>query len=81
MPEKTNAEFRPDGFFITGDMARYDENGFLYLVGRAKDLIITGGYNVYPKEIEEELDAMDMIHGSWLQKFERLRHDYLHHIN
>ena len=61
MPEKTNAEFRPDGFFITGDMARYDENGFLYLVGRAKDLIITGGYNVYPKEIEEELDAMDGI--------------------
>lgn len=61
MPEKTNAEFRPDGFFITGDVARYDENGFLYLVGRAKDLIITGGYNVYPKEIEEELDALDGI--------------------
>ena len=61
MPEKTNAEFRPDGFFITGDIARYDENGFFYLVGRAKDLIITGGYNVYPKEIEELLDAMDGI--------------------
>jgi malonyl-CoA/methylmalonyl-CoA synthetase len=61
MPEKTNAEFRPDGFFITGDMARCDENGFLYLVGRAKDLIITGGYNVYPKEIEEVLDAMDGV--------------------
>lgn len=61
LPEKTNAEFRPDGFFITGDMARYDENGFLYLVGRAKDLIITGGYNVYPKEIEEVLDAMDGV--------------------
>ena len=61
MPEKTNAEFRPDGFFITGDMARHDENGFLYLVGRSKDLIITGGYNVYPKEIEEELDAMDGV--------------------
>ena len=44
--EKTNAAFRPDGFFITGDMARYDENGFLYLVGRSKDLVITGGYNV-----------------------------------
>ncbi len=57
-PEKTNAEFRPDGFFITGDLARYDENGFFYLVGRAKDLIISGGYNVYPKEIEEILDAM-----------------------
>ncbi len=61
MPDKTNAEFRPDGFFITGDMARHDENGFLYLVGRSKDLIITGGFNVYPKEIEEELDAMDGI--------------------
>jgi len=61
MPEKTNAEFRPDGFFITGDVARYDENGFFYLVGRAKDLIITGGYNVYPKEIEEVLDAMDGV--------------------
>ncbi len=57
-PEKTNAEFRPDGYFITGDLARYDENGFFYLVGRAKDLIISGGYNVYPKEIEEILDAM-----------------------
>jgi len=61
LPEKTNAEFRPDGFFITGDMARYDENGFLYLVGRSKDLIITGGYNVYPKEVEEVLDAMDGV--------------------
>ena len=61
MPEKTNSDFRPDGFFITGDMARQDENGFLYLVGRSKDLIITGGYNVYPKEIEVELDAMDGI--------------------
>ncbi len=60
-PEKTNAEFRPDGFFITGDLARYDENGFLYLVGRAKDLIISGGYNVYPKEIEEVLDAMEGV--------------------
>ncbi len=60
-PKKTNAEFRPDGFFITGDLARYDENGFLYLVGRAKDLIISGGYNVYPKEIEEILDAMDGV--------------------
>ncbi len=61
LPEKTNAEFRPDGFFITGDIARYDENGFFYLVGRATDLIITGGYNVYPKEIEELLDAMDGV--------------------
>lgn len=61
MPEKTAEEFRPDGFFITGDIARRDENGFLYLVGRAKDLIITGGYNVYPKEIEDILDSMDGV--------------------
>lgn len=61
MPGKTNAEFRPDGFFITGDVARCDKDDFFYLVGRAKDLIITGGFNVYPKEIEEELDAMDGI--------------------
>ncbi|UCH74764.1 MAG: AMP-binding protein, partial [Rhodospirillales bacterium] len=64
LPEKTNAEFRPDGFFITGDMARRDANGFFYLVGRAKDLIITGGYNVYPKEVEEALDAMDSVFES-----------------
>ncbi len=61
MPGKTAAEFRADGFFITGDLARRDENGFLYLVGRSKDLIITGGYNVYPKEIEEVLDGFDGI--------------------
>ena len=55
-PEKTAAEFRADGFFITGDMGRFDENGYLHLVGRAKDLIISGGLNVYPKEIEAALD-------------------------
>ncbi|WP_461296926.1 AMP-binding protein [Streptomyces harbinensis] len=57
MPEKTAAEFRPDGFFITGDLGRFDEDGYLSIVGRAKDLVISGGYNVYPKEIEELLDA------------------------
>jgi len=57
-PEKTNTEFREDGFFITGDLGRFDERGYLYIVGRAKDLIITGGYNVYPKEVELELDAL-----------------------
>ncbi len=61
MPEKTTLEFRPDGFFITGDLARHEENGFLYLVGRARDLIITGGFNVYPKEVEEVLDNMEGI--------------------
>jgi len=58
MPEKTAAELRANGFFITGDLGRFDENGYLHIVGRGKDLIITGGYNVYPKEIETEIDAL-----------------------
>ncbi|WP_433715962.1 AMP-binding protein [Nocardia sp. CA-084685] len=57
MPEKTAAEFRADGFFITGDLGRIDEDGYLCIVGRDKDLVISGGYNVYPKEIEELLDS------------------------
>ncbi|MFT6559643.1 malonate--CoA ligase [Sneathiella sp.] len=61
MPEKTAAEFRPDGYFITGDMCRKDENGYYRIVGRSKDLIISGGYNVYPKEIESYLDDMPGI--------------------
>jgi malonyl-CoA/methylmalonyl-CoA synthetase len=58
MPEKTAAEFREDGFFITGDVGRLDERGYLFIVGRAKDLIISGGYNVYPVEVEAEIDAL-----------------------
>ena len=58
MPEKTAAEFRKDGFFITGDVGRIDERGYVFIVGRAKDLIISGGYNVYPVEVETELDAL-----------------------
>jgi malonyl-CoA/methylmalonyl-CoA synthetase len=58
MPEKTAAEFRPDGFFITGDLGRIDENGYVHIVGRGKDLIISGGLNVYPKEVEGEIDAL-----------------------
>ncbi|HEX4973065.1 MAG TPA: malonyl-CoA synthase [Steroidobacteraceae bacterium] len=58
MPEKTAAEFHQDGFFITGDVGRLDERGYLFIVGRAKDLIISGGYNVYPVEVETELDAL-----------------------
>lgn len=57
LPEKTAAEFRTDGFFVTGDLGRVDEDGYLCIVGRGKDLVISGGLNVYPKEIEELLDA------------------------
>jgi malonyl-CoA/methylmalonyl-CoA synthetase len=57
-PEKTRAEFREDGFFITGDLGKIDTQGYVHIVGRGKDLIITGGYNVYPKEVETEIDAM-----------------------
>ncbi len=61
MPEKTASEFRPDGFFITGDLGRIDQQGYLTIVGRSKDLIITGGYNVYPKEVEIEIDALESV--------------------
>jgi malonyl-CoA/methylmalonyl-CoA synthetase len=61
MPEKTAAEFRPDGFFITGDLGKIDARGYLHIVGRGKDLVITGGFNVYPKEIEDEIDALDGV--------------------
>lgn len=58
MPEKTAAEFRTDGYFITGDLGMIDDQGYVNIVGREKDLIISGGYNVYPKEIELALDDM-----------------------
>ena len=57
-PEKTAQEFHKDGFFITGDLGFIDEAGYVHLVGRGKDLIITGGLNVYPKEVEAEIDAL-----------------------
>ncbi|WOJ91101.1 malonyl-CoA synthase [Methylocapsa polymorpha] len=57
-PEKTAAEFRGDGFFITGDLGKIDGQGYVHIIGRAKDLIITGGENVYPKEVESEIDAL-----------------------
>jgi malonyl-CoA/methylmalonyl-CoA synthetase len=58
MPEKTREEFTSDGYFRTGDVGRFDSDGYVSIVGRAKDLIISGGYNVYPKEIELVLDAL-----------------------
>jgi len=58
MPEKTREEFTADGWFRTGDVGSFDAQGYLSIVGRAKDLIISGGYNVYPKEVELALDAM-----------------------
>jgi malonyl-CoA/methylmalonyl-CoA synthetase len=61
MPEKTEAEFRKDGFFITGDLGKIDTRGYVHIVGRGKDLIITGGYNVYPKEVESEIDAIEGV--------------------
>jgi malonyl-CoA/methylmalonyl-CoA synthetase len=58
MPERTAEEFRPDRYFITGDLARIGEGGYVSIVGRAKDLIISGGLNVYPKEIESVIDDL-----------------------
>jgi malonyl-CoA/methylmalonyl-CoA synthetase len=58
MPEKTKSEFRDDGFFITGDIGKIDAQGYVHILGRGKDLVISGGFNVYPKEIESEIDAM-----------------------
>ncbi|UQD73215.1 malonyl-CoA synthase [Bradyrhizobium japonicum] len=58
MPEKTKSEFRSDGFFITGDLGKIDDKGYVHILGRGKDLVISGGFNVYPKEIESEIDAM-----------------------
>ncbi|WP_349370950.1 malonyl-CoA synthase [Salinarimonas sp.] len=57
-PEKTAAEFREDGFFVTGDLGKVDDRGYVHIVGRGKDLVITGGYNVYPKEVETEIDLL-----------------------
>ncbi len=58
LPEKNKEEFTADGYFRTGDVGRFSADGYLSIVGRSRDLIITGGYNVYPKEIELIIDAM-----------------------
>jgi malonyl-CoA/methylmalonyl-CoA synthetase len=59
--EKTRGEFTADGWFKTGDLGRIDREGYVHIVGRAKDLVISGGYNVYPKEVEMELDALSGV--------------------
>ncbi len=64
MPEKTAEEFRDDGFFITGDIAKIDQDGYITIIGRSKDLVISGGYNVYPKEVESEIDDLDGVNES-----------------
>jgi malonyl-CoA/methylmalonyl-CoA synthetase len=61
MPDKTAEEFTEDGFFITGDLGVQAEDGRLAIVGRGRDLIISGGYNIYPKEIEAVLDGIDGV--------------------
>ena len=66
MPEKTREEFTADGYFKTGDVGKIDERGYVHIVGRAKDLIISGGYNVYPAEIESYINDMPGVAESAL---------------
>ena len=61
MPEKTAAEFTGDGFFISGDLGKIDGRGYVHIVGRSKDLVISGGYNIYPKEVEGEIDQLEGV--------------------
>ena len=64
MPEKTKKEMREDGFFVTGDLGMVDDDGYVVIVGRGKDLIITGGFNVYPKEVESVIDDLPGVDES-----------------
>jgi malonyl-CoA/methylmalonyl-CoA synthetase len=63
-PEKTAAEFREGGWFVTGDLGKIDAQGYVHIIGRGKDLIVTGGYNVYPKEVEDAIDALPGVSES-----------------
>jgi malonyl-CoA/methylmalonyl-CoA synthetase len=60
-PDLSASEFSADGWFRTGDVGRFDDDGYLHIVGRSKDLIISGGLNVYPKEIEDVIDGIDGV--------------------
>jgi malonyl-CoA/methylmalonyl-CoA synthetase len=60
-PEKTALELRDNGFFISGDLGKIDADGYLHILGREKDLIISGGYNIYPQQVETEIDALDGV--------------------
>ena len=60
-PEKTALELRSNGFFISGDLGKVDAEGYLHILGREKDLVISGGYNIYPKQIETEIDTLDGV--------------------
>lgn len=64
MPEKTAEEFTEDGYFMTGDMSKMDDEGYVSIIGRSKDMVITGGLNVYPKEIESIIDDLDGVSES-----------------
>lgn len=64
MPEKTAEDMQPGGWFATGDIGTVDEDGYYTIVGRSKDLIISGGYNIYPKELETLIDAVPGVSES-----------------
>ncbi len=64
MPEKTAEDFTGDGYFISGDLATMDDQGRISIVGRSKDLVISGGYNVYPKEVELIIDEIEGVKES-----------------
>jgi malonyl-CoA/methylmalonyl-CoA synthetase len=64
LPEKTAEDFRPGGWFVTGDLGAFDADGYLSILGRAKDLVITGGLNVYPAEVEAALDDLPGVAAS-----------------
>ena len=64
MPDKTQEEFTADGFFKTGDVGRVDADGYVTIVGRSKDLIISGGYNVYPAEVEGFINTLAGVQES-----------------